>query len=115
MGSLGRDQLPSPQKGLRRDCQVVREPRPTKALFGVGSLTSTVALRLAKNGKPVEYRSKFSLMTKSRLRALLLGTASVMALLTGCSTVETVTNTGTFPGNYNTVAYKAKDPSAIRV
>ena len=54
-------------------------------------------------------------MTKSRLRPLLLGTASVMALLTGCSTVETVTNTGTFPGNYNTVAYKPKDPSAIRV
>jgi hypothetical protein len=54
-------------------------------------------------------------MTKSRLRALLLGTASVMALLTGCSTVETLTNTGTFPGNYDTVAYKAKDPSAIRV
>jgi hypothetical protein len=38
-----------------------------------------------------------------------------MALLSGCTTTETTSTTGTFPGNYTAVAYKAKDPSAIRV
>jgi L,D-transpeptidase catalytic domain len=54
-------------------------------------------------------------MTKSRLRALLLGAVSGMTLLTGCETVSTLTNTGTFPGNYTAVAYKPKDPGAVRV
>lgn len=38
-----------------------------------------------------------------------------MTLLTGCETVSTITNTGTFPGNYTAVAYKPKDPGAVRV
>jgi lipoprotein-anchoring transpeptidase ErfK/SrfK len=72
--------------------------------------------RLAKNGKPVQYRSKFLLrMTKSGLSALLLATASGMALLTGCTTITETTSTGTFPGNYSAVAYKPKDPGAVRV
>ena len=54
-------------------------------------------------------------MTKLRLRVLFLGAASGLTLLTGCNTLETVTNTGTFPGNYNAVAYKPKDPGAVRV
>jgi lipoprotein-anchoring transpeptidase ErfK/SrfK len=54
-------------------------------------------------------------MTKSPLRALFLGAAAGMALLSGCTTTETTSTNGTFPGNYTTVAYKAKDPSAIRV
>ena len=54
-------------------------------------------------------------MTKFRLRALLLGTISGLTLLTGCNTIQTATNTGTFPGNYSAVVSKPKDPSAVRV
>jgi lipoprotein-anchoring transpeptidase ErfK/SrfK len=54
-------------------------------------------------------------MIKSRLRALLLGAASGMVLLSGCTTTETTSSTGTFPGNYTAVAYKPKDSSAVRV
>ncbi len=54
-------------------------------------------------------------MTNSHLRALLLGAASGLTLLTGCTTTSTTSTTGTFPGNYTVVAYKPKDPSAVRV
>jgi lipoprotein-anchoring transpeptidase ErfK/SrfK len=54
-------------------------------------------------------------MTKSLLRALLLGAASGIAFLTGCTTTETTSTSGTFPGNYTAVAYKPKDPGAVRV
>ncbi|MBV8225203.1 MAG: L,D-transpeptidase [Verrucomicrobia bacterium] len=54
-------------------------------------------------------------MTNPRLRALLLGAACGMTLLTGCNTVPTLSTTGTFPGNYTAVAYKPKDPGAVRV
>jgi lipoprotein-anchoring transpeptidase ErfK/SrfK len=77
---------------------------------------SSLPFLLAKNDKPVEYRSKFLLrMTKPLLRALLLGAASGIALLTGCTTTETTSTSGTFPGSYTAVAYKPKDPSAVRV
>jgi lipoprotein-anchoring transpeptidase ErfK/SrfK len=52
-------------------------------------------------------------MTRPRL-TLLIAIAAGFALLTGC---QSVTNpvTGTFPGNYNTVAYKPKNSGAVRV
>jgi lipoprotein-anchoring transpeptidase ErfK/SrfK len=53
-------------------------------------------------------------MTQTSLLTLLAGTAIGFAMLTGCTTITTPTS-GTFPGNYNTVAYKPKDPSSIKV
>jgi lipoprotein-anchoring transpeptidase ErfK/SrfK len=54
-------------------------------------------------------------MKRSRLLTLLAGTSTGFALLTGCTTSTTGPTTGTFPGNYNAVAYKPKDPGAVRV
>src|SRR3984893_14398568 len=53
-------------------------------------------------------------MTRSRLLTLFVATGAGFGLLTGCTTV-TNPITGTFPGNYNAVAYKPKNPSAVKV
>src|SRR3981081_1540205 len=53
-------------------------------------------------------------MTRSRLLTLFVATMAGFGLLTGCTTV-TNPITGTFPGNYNAVAYKPQNPSAVKV
>src|ERR1700749_1267392 len=53
-------------------------------------------------------------MTKVRLLTLFIAPAAGFSLLTGCNTV-TNPITGTFPGNYNAVAYKPNNSSAVKV
>jgi hypothetical protein len=82
---------------------------------GHRSPPTDIPFPLAKNGNRVQYRSKFPVcMTRSHLLTFLAGTAICFALLTGCTTITTPI-TGTFPGNYNAVAYKPKDPGAVKV
>src|SRR5260370_39512391 len=53
-------------------------------------------------------------MTRSRLLTPFVAIVAGFGLLTGCTTV-TNPITGTFPGNYNTVAYKPKSASVVKV
>jgi len=76
---------------------------------------SLFPFRLAKNAIRVQYRSKFLVcMTRSRLLTPLVAITAGFALLTSCTTI-TNPITGTFPGNYNAVAYKPKNSGEVRV
>src|ERR1700739_2866848 len=53
-------------------------------------------------------------MTRSRLLTPLVAITTGLALLTSCMTVTNPHN-GNFPGNYNALAYKPKNPGEVKV